>query len=208
MPDGTIYSFNRVKITFKLGAVPTLHKNESNISEVLLENPRIIAEGALVDKKALRTDTKTSESSLERFSITDHQNSPAIVLCYLDYKTFNIKFRVKINANLKIMIVVDIKLRKQLHNRLYKPTISNNTRYEGIKPQLCSEKKKCKSLTNKNETLKQKIHEERLKCAGGKEFVIEKEMYNLPPIQQETVRACFFAAKAKDTKQRRYTVEW
>lgn len=41
-----------------------------------------------------------------------------------------------------------------------------------------------------------------------KEKILEDEISNLPEVQKESVRACFQAAKAKNKKQRRYTIEW
>lgn len=99
-------------------------------------------------------------------------------------------------------------VRKKLHNQLYRPKLDVHDCNKKLKLELNSVKKKCSRLSNKNATLKQIIEEERQKCANASKTVIEKEILNLPPIQQENVRACFAAAKLQNSKQRRYTVEW
>ncbi|XP_074114811.1 uncharacterized protein LOC141537612 [Cotesia typhae] len=45
-------------------------------------------------------------------------------------------------------------------------------------------------------------------CAVIKDSVIEEEIADLPEAQKQAVRACFQAAKVKNSKQRRYTIEW
>lgn len=45
-------------------------------------------------------------------------------------------------------------------------------------------------------------------CAGLEERTLMKNILELPPTMQEVVRACFNAAKARNVKQRRYSIEW
>ncbi|KAK0160305.1 hypothetical protein PV328_007733 [Microctonus aethiopoides] len=88
-------------------------------------------------------------------------------------------------------------LRKKICNKLYRPKIDVDEQNKRLKLEL-----------NDNKTLKEAIDVEREKCASASESVIEKEILSLPPIQQESVRACFAAAKLKNSKSRRYTIEW
>lgn len=60
----------------------------------------------------------------------------------------------------------------------------------------------------KNNELSQLIDDQKLKCAAVEAEVIEQAIIDLPEIQQKAVRACFDAAKVKNSKQRRYDVEW
>ncbi|XP_044598428.1 uncharacterized protein LOC123274772 isoform X1 [Cotesia glomerata] len=99
-------------------------------------------------------------------------------------------------------------VRKKIGNQLYRPKLDIDAKNKKLKLELNSVKKKNIRLTNKNETLKLTVEEERQRCAHASEILINQETLNLPPIQQETVKACFAAAKAKNSKQRRYTIEW
>ncbi|XP_044598429.1 uncharacterized protein LOC123274772 isoform X2 [Cotesia glomerata] len=98
-------------------------------------------------------------------------------------------------------------VRKKIGNQLYRPKLDIDAKNKKLKLELNSVKKKNIRLTNKNETLKLTVEEERQRCAHASEILINQETLNLPPIQQETVKACFAAAKAKNSKQRRYTIE-
>ncbi|XP_043488993.1 uncharacterized protein LOC122515662 [Polistes fuscatus] len=197
--------------------------------------------------------------------VDDHLDAPAVILCHLDYESYDVKLRVKIDKVLNV-IVTNVKisksvksefvissmnklweflkelersqmcsgsgfdcpkssetctvflkadekykiqaakyrckacrrLRNKLHNQLYLPKMDVDEHNRRLKLKLNAVKKKCIRLSNKNETLKQIIKEKRKKCADAKrncETVIQKEILALPPIQQETIRACFAATK-------------
>ncbi|XP_014602699.1 PREDICTED: uncharacterized protein LOC106786133 isoform X1 [Polistes canadensis] len=207
--------------------------------------------------------------------VDDHLDSPSVIMCHLDYESYDVKFRVKIDKVLNV-VVTNVKisksiksdfvissmnklweflqklersqmcsgsgfdcqkssetctvflkadekykiqaaryrckacrrLRSKLCNKLYLPKMDVDELNRKLKLELNAVKKKCTRLSNKNKTLKQIIEEERKKCADASETVIEKEILALPPIQQETVRACFAAAALNNCKQRRYTIEF
>ncbi|XP_057320147.1 uncharacterized protein LOC130664276 [Microplitis mediator] len=203
--------------------------------------------------------------------VEDHLDSPAVILCYLDYKSYDVKFRVKVDKALNItvtnaksnqsvksdFIISNIKefwkfleileisqicsgsgfddqksseactffltvdeqykkqagiyrcgecrqLRKKLRNQLYRPKIDADDQNKKLKLELNNVKKKCTRLINKSVRLKETIEEEKKKCANASESAVENEILLMPPIQQETVRACFAAAKVKNSKQRRH----
>lgn len=56
--------------------------------------------------------------------------------------------------------------------------------------------------------LKEKVGLLKQKCATVSAVVIENEIIMLPESQQEAVRACFAAAKLKDPKGNRYSINW
>ncbi|KAK0073789.1 hypothetical protein PV325_009229, partial [Microctonus aethiopoides] len=194
----------------------------------------------------------------------DHLDAPAMILCHLDHQLYNVKFRVKIDKVLNV-IVTNVKINQSVKsdivifnmtkfwellkklessqmcsgsgfdcqkssetctvflqaNEKYKKQATSH-RYEScrqLRKKICNklyrpkidvdeQNKRLKLELNDNKTLKEAIDVEREKCASASESVIEKEILSLPPIQQESVRACFAAAKLKNSKSRRYTIEW
>ncbi|KAK0156907.1 hypothetical protein PV327_011539, partial [Microctonus hyperodae] len=88
-------------------------------------------------------------------------------------------------------------IRKKLCNQFYRP-----------KMDVDEHNKKLKLELNANLTSKQAMEKEKEKCTSASKTIIDREILSLPPIQQESVRACFAAAKLKNSRQRRYSIEW
>ncbi|XP_074100441.1 uncharacterized protein LOC141528336 isoform X1 [Cotesia typhae] len=99
-------------------------------------------------------------------------------------------------------------LRRQLQNRQNKSTKDLKLQCNNLKQQLKLQKRKSARLQRKNIELYQLIDEQKLKCAAVETEVIEKAIADLPEVQQKAVRACFDCAKLKNSKLRRYDVEW
>ncbi|XP_074111324.1 uncharacterized protein LOC141535347 [Cotesia typhae] len=99
-------------------------------------------------------------------------------------------------------------LRRQLQNRENKSTKDVKLQCNSLKHQLKLQKRKSRRLLRKNIELSQLIDEQKLKCAAVESKVIEKAVADLPEIQQKAVQACFDFAKLKNSKQRRYDIEW
>ncbi|XP_074113595.1 uncharacterized protein LOC141536770 isoform X2 [Cotesia typhae] len=99
-------------------------------------------------------------------------------------------------------------LRKKLLNSKRKNNCDKNKRYMTMKRKLQSKSKRLHRLQRKNVELRNEIEGLRGQCAMVKEQILEEEISHLPEAQKEAVRACFQAAKVKNKKQRRYTIEW
>lgn len=56
--------------------------------------------------------------------------------------------------------------------------------------------------------MKEKVDLLKQKYANASSAIIENEIVRLPESQQEAVRACFAAAKLKDPKGNRYSINW
>ncbi|XP_015189428.1 PREDICTED: uncharacterized protein LOC107073341 [Polistes dominula] len=99
------------------------------------------------------------------------------------------------------------KLRRLIQRR------KNNTsdyeaRWINIKHRLILERRKLNRVVHQNTSLRQELLNLKNQCAEIEEEVLSEKIADLPVLQQQTVRNCLFAAKAKGAKQRRYSVEW
>ncbi|XP_074096148.1 uncharacterized protein LOC141536973 isoform X2 [Cotesia typhae] len=99
-------------------------------------------------------------------------------------------------------------LRRKLQNRSYKVKPDIKSSYTDLKYQESLKTKQIQRLKRKNESLIKIIETQRLNCMAIKDEALRAEISILPPVQQLAIRACFNAVKAKNAKQRRYTVEW
>ncbi|XP_074100807.1 uncharacterized protein LOC141528577 isoform X2 [Cotesia typhae] len=99
-------------------------------------------------------------------------------------------------------------LRKRLLMSSKRKNNDITKRYITIKRKLHVKQKNLHRLKKKNHQLKEKMEQLKHQCAVIKDSVIEEEIADLPEAQKQAVRACFQAAKVKNSKQRRYTIEY
>ncbi|KAK9874280.1 hypothetical protein WA026_002632 [Henosepilachna vigintioctopunctata] len=77
-----------------------------------------------------------------------------------------------------------------------------------IKHRYYLQRRKLNRVVQQNKNKKQEILNLKNQCAEIEEEILTAKIADLPPLQQETVQNCLSAAKAKCTKQRRYSIEW
>ncbi|XP_015176588.1 PREDICTED: uncharacterized protein LOC107066462 isoform X1 [Polistes dominula] len=99
------------------------------------------------------------------------------------------------------------KLRHLIQRRKNK-TIDYKARWINVKNHLILELRKLNRVLQQNKSLKEELLKLQKQCAEIKGEILSEKIADLPALQQQTVRNCLIAAKAKGAKQRRYSVEW
>ncbi|CAG5096835.1 Protein of unknown function [Cotesia congregata] len=99
------------------------------------------------------------------------------------------------------------KLRRLIQKRKTETT-NNEARWMSFKHRYILQRRKLNRVVHTNKNLKQQLLDLKNQCAEIKEEVLSEKIADLPALQQETIKNCLLAAKAKSAKQRRYSVEW
>ncbi|XP_074113767.1 uncharacterized protein LOC141536884 isoform X3 [Cotesia typhae] len=99
-------------------------------------------------------------------------------------------------------------LRNRLQNHKSKSTFINLKRTTATKRRASNLVKQCKRLKLTKIQLKDKIFMAKSKCAKKSEALVQKAINELPTEFQNAVNSCFEAAKKRNAKGRRYTLEW
>ncbi|XP_074112432.1 uncharacterized protein LOC141536087 [Cotesia typhae] len=68
--------------------------------------------------------------------------------------------------------------------------------------------KRCKRLKRSKMKLREKVYQAKFECSQKSKVAVNKAIMKLPKTFQSVVNSCFDAAKKKNCKGRRYTLEW